>query len=198
VQAGMIVGFDNDDLDIFEEHLRFAQDARVPYTITHMLQAIPRTPLYQRVRAEGRLIADLVGHGQELGFSNIEPLRMTSLQLHRGYRQLILELFSVENYRERMRAFLLNRGAQINKGRNLKLEDFQLLGRFLWAVVKEPPSRRRLVLGTFAEILWKRPSAFKEAGSYLLMYLSLVRFIEALTARLDETIEELEKQASAA
>ena len=198
VQAGMIVGFDNDDVDIFEEHLRFAQEARIPYTITHMLQAIPRTPLYERVRAEGRLIAETVGHGQELGFSNIEPLRMTSLELHRGYRQLILDLFSVENYRERMRAFLLERGEQINRGRNLKLEDFQLLGRFLAAIAKEPPSRRWLVLSTFVEILWKRPTAFKEAGSYLLVYLSLVRYIEGLTERLDQTIEELEKQVSAA
>jgi radical SAM superfamily enzyme YgiQ (UPF0313 family) len=198
VQAGMIVGFDNDDPTIFEEHLRFAQEARIPYVITHMLQAIPQTPLYERVRAEGRLIAETVGHGQELGFSNIEPLRMSSLELHRGYRKLIQELFSVENYHQRMREFLFQRGDQINKGRNLRLEDFQLLGRFLVAIAKEPSARRKLVLSTFIEVLWKRPQAFKEAGSYLLMYLSLVRFIEDLTARLDLTIEELEKQVSAA
>src|SRR5206468_4110162 len=37
VQAGMIVGFDNDDESIFEEQLRFIQDARIPVSMTGML-----------------------------------------------------------------------------------------------------------------------------------------------------------------
>jgi hypothetical protein len=134
-----------------------------------------------------------------MGFSNIDPLGMTRLELYRGYRQLLIDLYSVENFSERMLAFLLNRGAQINKGRNLKLEDFRLLWRFLMAaVVRETPTRRKLVLATFASVLWKRPSAFKEAGSFLLAYLSLVRYVESLAVRLDQSIEEIEKEISSA
>ena len=52
VQAGMIVGFDNDDASIFDEQLRFIQEARIPVSMTGMLQAMPKTPLHERV-AEG-------------------------------------------------------------------------------------------------------------------------------------------------
>ena len=55
VQAGMIVGFDADDPTIFEEQLRFIQEARIPVSMTGMLQAMPKTPLYDRVKKEGRL-----------------------------------------------------------------------------------------------------------------------------------------------
>ncbi len=197
VQAGMIVGFDNDDVDIFDEQLRFLQAARIPRVMSGMLQAFPKTPLHERVRAEGRLIQETTAH--QLGFSNIDPLGMTRLEMHRGYRKLINEIYSVENFRERVMSFLMNRGEQVNKGRNLKLEDFRLLGRFLISAVRdEPPARRNLVLGTLARVLWKRPSAFKEAGSYLLGYLSLARYVETLTEQLDQTIEELEKEISTA
>ena len=59
VQAGMIVGFDHDDATIFEEQLRFIQDARIPVSMTGMLQAMPKTPLHERMAKEGRLVGGL-------------------------------------------------------------------------------------------------------------------------------------------
>ena len=44
VQAGMIVGFDHDDQSIFEEQLQFIQEARIPVSMTGMLQALPKDP----------------------------------------------------------------------------------------------------------------------------------------------------------
>ena len=44
VMAGMIVGFDNDDASIFEEQFRFIQEARIPISMTGMLNALPRRP----------------------------------------------------------------------------------------------------------------------------------------------------------
>jgi len=49
----MIVGFDADDATIFAEQLRFIQDARIPVSMTGMLQAMPKTPLHERVTSEG-------------------------------------------------------------------------------------------------------------------------------------------------
>jgi len=45
VMAGMIVGFDHDDPSIFEEQFRFIQEARIPVSMTGMLNALPKTPL---------------------------------------------------------------------------------------------------------------------------------------------------------
>ena len=196
VQAGMIVGFDSDDVDIFDEQLRFLQEARIPLVMLNLLQAFPKTPLYERVRAEGRLISeDAIQH--LVGVSNIDPVGMTRLELYRGYRRLLREVYSAENFGARVRAFLLQRGPQVNRGRNLRVEDFRLLGRFLaHAALREPVERRKLIFGMLLEILWKRPQAFKEAGSFLLGYLSMARGVDRMTEQLDQVIEELEKRVS--
>ena len=50
VMAGMIVGFDSDDASIFEEQFRFIQEARIPISMTGMLNAVPKTPLHARLK----------------------------------------------------------------------------------------------------------------------------------------------------
>jgi radical SAM superfamily enzyme YgiQ (UPF0313 family) len=53
VNAGFIVGFDNDDKQIFEDQFRFIQENGITLAMVGMLQAIPRTPLYERLQQEG-------------------------------------------------------------------------------------------------------------------------------------------------
>ena len=50
VWCGMIIGFDSDDAGIFDRQVEFIQQARIPFAMTGLLHAIPKTPLYQRVR----------------------------------------------------------------------------------------------------------------------------------------------------
>ncbi|MCX6926315.1 MAG: radical SAM protein [Verrucomicrobia bacterium] len=56
VNAGFIVGFDSDDQGIFEDQFRFIQDNGITFAMVGMLQAIPRTPLYERLQREQRLV----------------------------------------------------------------------------------------------------------------------------------------------
>src|SRR5205814_3739229 len=55
VWAGMIVGFDNDDEAVFAAQVQFLAEARISMAMVGMLSAIPRTPLYDRLKAAGRL-----------------------------------------------------------------------------------------------------------------------------------------------
>ena len=55
VWAGMILGFDNDGREIFAAHRRFLHEARISTAMVGMLSAIPKTPLYTRLDAAGRL-----------------------------------------------------------------------------------------------------------------------------------------------
>ena len=55
INAGFIVGFDSDDKGIFEDQFRFIQDNGITLAMVGMLQAIPTTPLYERLRARGTL-----------------------------------------------------------------------------------------------------------------------------------------------
>jgi radical SAM superfamily enzyme YgiQ (UPF0313 family) len=90
IQAGMIVGFDADDEAIFEEQLAFVQAARIPVSMTGMLQALPKTPLHARIAKEGRLLHET--NGDQFAFSNILPAKMSRRKLYEGYRVRLRQL----------------------------------------------------------------------------------------------------------
>jgi radical SAM superfamily enzyme YgiQ (UPF0313 family) len=58
VWCGMIVGFDHDDPSIFDVMPKFLAEARISAALISMLHAIPTTPLYDRLKHEGRLNDD--------------------------------------------------------------------------------------------------------------------------------------------
>ena len=58
VLAGFIVGFDSDDQAIFARQREFIERAAIAWAMVGMLQAPPTTALYDRMKAEGRLIED--------------------------------------------------------------------------------------------------------------------------------------------
>lgn len=191
VQAGMIVGFDADDPSIFAEQLRFIQEARIPVSMTGMLQAMPKTPLHERVAREGRLLADSTG--DQFVFSNIEPRRMTRRELYEGYRKLIAELYDFRNYRERTLAFILNRGRQIQEGMRVRASELPLLGRILRHTLLVPDLRRVwFTLRLLGETLLRRPSAFRDAVSFAIVHKALSEYMEALGRHLDRAIAELD------
>ena len=55
VLAGFIIGFDNDTLETFEQQYRFITEAGIQAAMIGLLTALPKTPLYQRLKQEGRL-----------------------------------------------------------------------------------------------------------------------------------------------
>ena len=91
--AGMIVGFDSDDLEIFEDQYDFLQLAGVPIVMLGILQAIPRTPLYERLEKAGRLRSVAQGNNT-LSFTNIEPEQMSYDELIHGYRELFQRIYT--------------------------------------------------------------------------------------------------------
>ena len=91
--AGMIVGFDSDDAEIFEDQYEFLQLAGAPIVMLGILQAIPRTPLYERLEKEGRLRSAAQGNNT-LSFTNIEPLQMSYDALITGYRELFQRIYT--------------------------------------------------------------------------------------------------------
>jgi radical SAM superfamily enzyme YgiQ (UPF0313 family) len=191
IQAGMIVGFDHDDVSIFEEQLQFIQTARIPISMTGMLQALPRTPLYERVSKEGRLLEE--SSGDQFAFSNIEPARMTRRQYYEGYRWLIGALYDFRNYRSRTLDFMLHRGDQVHGGRNVRPGDMRRFGRVLWStVIRGGPRRAWFTLSLLGLTLLRRPSVFKEAVSFAVVHQAFHRYATELTAELEVVIRGLQ------
>ncbi|RTL44646.1 MAG: radical SAM proteinB12-binding domain-containing radical SAM protein [Candidatus Melainabacteria bacterium] len=96
VSGGMIIGFDNDDKDIFEEQFRFLQQAGIPFAQLSLLEAMPKTPLWTRMKESGRLLEYREGL-----CTNIKPIAMTYEELIAGYNRLIKRVYDYDNYVER-------------------------------------------------------------------------------------------------
>ena len=103
VWCGMIMGFDSDDASIFDRQIEFLQKSRISFSMSGMLHAIPKTPLYDRLLSEGRIDpADRSEYG-----TNIIPLRMSREELLEGYFRVLCELYEPEAYFERTEALFL-------------------------------------------------------------------------------------------
>src|SRR5258707_5725723 len=83
--AGMIIGFDTDDAAIFEDQYVFLQEAGIPIVMLGLLQAIPRTAMYDRIERAGRLRSPTQGNNT-LAFTNIEPICTSDDALVNAYR----------------------------------------------------------------------------------------------------------------
>jgi radical SAM superfamily enzyme YgiQ (UPF0313 family) len=94
VWAGMIVGFDSDADDVFENQLAFIEAAQISVVMVGMLSAIPKTPLYARLEKHGRLdLTDPPLHG-----TNVIPLKMSQESLSSGYAGLMAKLYAPEAF----------------------------------------------------------------------------------------------------
>jgi radical SAM superfamily enzyme YgiQ (UPF0313 family) len=82
VWCGMIVGFDHDDPSIFDLMPKFLAEAHIAAALISMLRAIPTTPLYDRLKQEGRLHDD---DASDKYGTNVIPLGMSAKEL-RGIR----------------------------------------------------------------------------------------------------------------
>ncbi|HEX3447488.1 MAG TPA: DUF4070 domain-containing protein, partial [Isosphaeraceae bacterium] len=97
VWCGMIMGFDNDDIGIFDRQIQFVQEARISFSMSGMLSAIPKTPLHARLANEGRLdTADTNEYG-----TNVVPILISRGDLLQGYIRVLNELYDTEAYFDR-------------------------------------------------------------------------------------------------
>lgn len=94
VLAGFIIGFDNDTLDSFDKQYRFITGAGIQVSMVGLLTALPRTPLYERLRQEGRLIAGAEHGDNTKPGTNIIPKRMGYEAMVQNYQALYQRLFS--------------------------------------------------------------------------------------------------------
>jgi hypothetical protein len=100
VMGGFIVGFDSDQADIFDRQIEFIERAAIPWAMAGVLQAPPTTPLYERMKREGRLIQG------STAFSNFSPPNFRTVlplpELLSGLRRMLLTLYDPSRFYERV------------------------------------------------------------------------------------------------
>ena len=103
VLAGFIIGFDNDTLETFERQYRFIIDSGIQAAMVGLLTALPRTPLYQRLEKEGRLIAQAESTNNTRLGTNIVPKRMQYDAMVASYQALYKRLLEDRQIADRIR-----------------------------------------------------------------------------------------------
>lgn len=106
VNACFILGLDGDGPEIFDAVESFVSETK-PFDVQITVQTpFPGTPLYDRLRTEGRLLEEGAWEKCTLFDVNYLPLGMTPERLERGLIELGQRLYSEEATRSRRRGFI--------------------------------------------------------------------------------------------
>ncbi len=132
VLAGFIVGFDSDDETIFARQKEFIERTAITWAMAGMLQAPPTTPLYDRMKSEGRLIenSDSISNFSAPNFRTAMPLPTL---LH-GLSGLLADLYEPETFFQRaFRSLEVWETRKSQKAPNLPMSyNLKLLASSMW------------------------------------------------------------------
>jgi hypothetical protein len=102
VDCGMIVGFDNDEVDIFRRQYEFAMATAVPIFSLGALVAPAATPLHARLAKAGRLVEDGAEIAATPWSTNVIPAKMTLQELFEGIRRLCNSIYHPAAFEQQM------------------------------------------------------------------------------------------------
>lgn len=106
VNACFIVGLDHDTPAVFDDIRRFVREAEPLEIQVTVLTPFPGTPLFERLRREGRLDEPPFWHKCTLFDVNYRPLGMSRHELRRGLYDLFRDLYNDEAFARRQRQYL--------------------------------------------------------------------------------------------
>jgi len=112
VNGCFVLGLDRAGPDSFDAIWRFVRESGLFEVQITVQTPFPGTPLYDRLRREGRLLYEDAWERCTLFDVTFRPSDMTVAELEAGLRDLGARLYSAESTRERRRKFFTNRRQQ--------------------------------------------------------------------------------------
>lgn len=181
ILAGFIVGFDRDTPKSFEVQKNFIERSGIMVAMVGLLTALPKTPLFERLKREGRLIED-APHGDNTGGrSNIVPKGMSLEEMSAGFKRLWAELLSDRAIAQRIRNKLAHFGVPPSTRRETFGEAARIVLRLLWrGIVPGGPARAWHFLRSLP---LTRPRLLPMAVNDWIVALAMRRYAEATLLR---------------
>jgi radical SAM superfamily enzyme YgiQ (UPF0313 family) len=177
VSAGMIVGFDHDDPSIFEEQYDFLQQAQIPIVLVNALEAVPRTPLFSRLQAEGRLLntsytdaAATARYESGVGMSNFRPLSMSPDELRQGLEWLFQKLYAPDAFAARLMGNLSRFRDVGFRSERVRPSYVAIFFRLAWYYGGKGRAARKFFWGCLWKTLRQSPRIIGQMVIYLGMY----------------------------
>jgi radical SAM superfamily enzyme YgiQ (UPF0313 family) len=132
VQAGFIVGFDNDTPGVFDKLISMIQDSGVVTAMVGLLNAPRGTKLYKKLMSEHRLTKPPTGDNMDCSMNFIP--KMDIHQLLDGYQKVLNTIYSQKHYYKRIKTFIEN--YSISKKSRLKVSycTIKAFFRSMWRI----------------------------------------------------------------
>ena len=131
VLAGFIIGFDNDTLDAFDQQYEFITDAGIQAAMIGLLTALPKTPLYQRLAQEGRLIPGADGTDNTQLGTNFLPKQMDYDAMVNEYKALYWRLLADDAIATRIRNKMRYMASPVYQGEYAFAQQLVILAKLL-------------------------------------------------------------------
>ncbi|HZI31504.1 MAG TPA: radical SAM protein, partial [Candidatus Binatia bacterium] len=120
VNGCFILGLDGDTPDVFDDVLAFVRESELYEVQVTFMTAFPGTPLYARLKAEGRILQDRAWELCTLFDINYQPKNMSVAELQNGFLKLVKQLYSAEETQSRRSGFKRMLKSSPHFGRNRK------------------------------------------------------------------------------
>ena len=104
VTAGMVVGFDGEDRQVFERQRVFIEESGIGIVLFGLLQALPNTQLARRLEKEGRLLEELPVHLNHTveGMNFIPKSELTKREYLESQIQFLEQIYAPEAFFRRV------------------------------------------------------------------------------------------------
>ncbi|MEI7749631.1 MAG: B12-binding domain-containing radical SAM protein [Candidatus Moraniibacteriota bacterium] len=106
VQAGFVLGFDQDTRATFGKMIALIQNTGIMTAMVGTLQALPGTVLYHRLKEEGRLLDQSAGDNTDGSVGFVPNNGMSREALESGYRRVVSTIYAPGPYHYRLLRFL--------------------------------------------------------------------------------------------
>lgn len=92
--AGIVLGFDHDDADVFDRTLEYLATCKFNSASFKILTPYPGTPLHEAMQRDGRITDDNTDNYDEQHVV-FAPRKLTPAALYDGYRRLVRQFYSL-------------------------------------------------------------------------------------------------------
>jgi radical SAM superfamily enzyme YgiQ (UPF0313 family) len=176
IMAGFIIGFDHDTVDTFEQQYRFITDAGIGYAVIGLLSALPKTPLFDRLKKDGRLSTLEDAHENTRPCTNVIPKSMPYEAMVDGYIALYRRLLTDREIALRIRNKLRYLSTPIYSSGYSTRQGLGITWRLIWkGILRGGPRRLWYFLGTLSPLA---PARLPTVISDWIVGLSMLEFAE--------------------
>lgn len=170
IHAGFILGFDGERSGAGERIQGFVEETSIPQPMLGILQALPNTALWNRLKAEQRLVGGIgiTATGDQNTLMNFVPTRPIA-EIAREYVESLWRLYEPTNYLRRCYQQCLSLGSQPRQKQTMQFpvgKGLRLVAQLIWHQGICRPDIR----GQFWRQLW---TILRKKPQVLFLYLGL-------------------------